>query len=200
ACVMSSSYWLSWALLPAWYATPPTTAARINGRRRLMNICSRSFPSLSQVEKASCAAASRASSGWGDRTSRSSQPDDEAARPSLFAAQRQRKEQQMRTTQDYQLQGSYEAAAYEGPRGVGWVMFAAVLLGLAGIWNFLDGILAIGSSKVYAGHHSFVFSDLKTWGWIMLILGIVQCIAALTLLPGRGVPPRSGIAAAPGNA
>src|SRR5262249_25773991 len=114
-------------------------------------------PRFSQVTKASCAAAPRASSRWGDRTPRSSQPDDEAARLCVFAAVRERKEQPMRTPQDYELQGSYEAAAYEGPRGTGWVMFAAVLLGLAGIWNFLDGILAIGSSRVYAGHHTFVF-------------------------------------------
>jgi hypothetical protein len=106
----------------------------------------------------------------------------------------------MRTTQDYELQGAYESSGYEGPAGVGWVMFAAVMLGLAGIWNFLDGILAIGSSRVYAGHHTFVFSDLKTWGWIMMILGIVQCIAALTLLAGSEFARWFGIGTAGINA
>ena len=33
----------------------------------------------------------------------------------------------MRTTQDYELQGSYvSAAGDDGPKGVGWVTFAAV--------------------------------------------------------------------------
>jgi hypothetical protein len=105
----------------------------------------------------------------------------------------------MRTTQDYQLQGTY-ATSDDAPTGVGWVMFAAVMLGLAGIWNFLDGILAIGSSRVYAGHQTFVFSDLKTWGWIMMILGIVQCIAALILLAGSEFARWFGIAAAGVNA
>ena len=105
----------------------------------------------------------------------------------------------MRTTQDYQLQGTY-ATSDDAPAGVGWVMFAAVMLGLAGIWNFLDGILAIGSSRVYAGHQTFVFSDLKTWGWIVMILGIVQCIAALILLAGSEFARWFGIAAAGINA
>jgi hypothetical protein len=118
---------------------------------------------------------------------------------SLLVLRPRRKEQKMRTTQDYELQGTY-ASSYDAPAGVGWVMFAAVMLGLAGIWNFLDGILAIGSSRVYAGHQTFVFSDLKTWGWIMMILGIVQCVAALTLLAGSEFARWFGIAAAGLNA
>jgi hypothetical protein len=69
-------------------------------------------------------------------------------------------------------------------RGAGWVMFAAVLLFLAGIWNFIDGILAISSSHVFVGNAHFVFSDLKTWGWIVMILGIVQLAAGAGLLSG----------------
>ena len=106
----------------------------------------------------------------------------------------------MRTTQDYQLQGSYESSAYEGPAGVGWVMFAAVMLGLAGIWNFLDGILAIGSSRVYAGHQTFVFSDLKTWGWIITVLGALQLLAAFSIMAGNAFGRWFGIGAASLNA
>lgn len=69
-------------------------------------------------------------------------------------------------------------------RGAGWVMFAAVLLFLAGIWNFIDGILAISSSHVYTANAHYVFSDLKTWGWIVMILGIIQLAAGAGLLSG----------------
>jgi len=79
-------------------------------------------------------------------------------------------------------------------------MFATVLLGLAGIWNFIDGILAISTSRVYAGHQTFVFSDLNTWGWIVMILGILQVIAALTLLSGSEFARWFGIGAAGLNA
>jgi hypothetical protein len=107
----------------------------------------------------------------------------------------------MRTAQDYELQGNYAAASdIEAPSGSGWVTFVAVLLGLAGIWNSVDGILAISSSRVYTGNSVFVFSDLNTWGWIMLILGIIQLIAAGSLLGGNQFGRWFGIGAAGLNA
>jgi hypothetical protein len=71
-----------------------------------------------------------------------------------------------------------------------------VLLGLAGIWNFLDGILAISSSHVYTANASYVFSDLNTWGWIVMILGIVEGLAALAILSGSEVARWFAIAVA----
>ena len=38
--------------------------------------------------------------------------------------------------------------------GAGWVGFAAVMLALAGLWNVIDGLLAIGSSRVYGASRS----------------------------------------------
>jgi hypothetical protein len=84
--------------------------------------------------------------------------------------------------------------------GLGWVTFAAVLLGLAGVWNSVDGILAISSSRVYTGHSALIFSNLNTWGWIVLILGIVQLIAAGALFGGSEFARWFGIAAAGVNA
>jgi hypothetical protein len=68
--------------------------------------------------------------------------------------------------------------------GAGWVLFASVMLFIAGTWNFIDGILAIGSSHVYVGGAHFVFSDLKTWGWIVLFLGITQLLAGAAVVSG----------------
>ncbi len=87
-----------------------------------------------------------------------------------------------------ELKGDY-ASANDGyddgsPRGVGWIVFAAILLFLAGTWNFIDGILAISSSHVYTANAHYVFSDLKTWGWIVMLLGILQLIAGMSLLSG----------------
>lgn len=107
----------------------------------------------------------------------------------------------MRTTQDYPLEGNYASSSgYDAPNGAGWVMFATVMLGLAGTWNFIDGILAISTSRVYVGHETFVFSDLNTWGWIVMILGIIQGIAALMLLSGSEFARWFGIGAAGLNA
>jgi len=109
----------------------------------------------------------------------------------------------MRTTQDYGLQGDYASSAvsdYDVPKGTGWVMFAAVLLSLAGVWNFFEGILAVSTSRVYVGHEVFIFSDLNTWGWIVMILGIIEGIAGLTLLSGSEFARWFGIVAAGLNA
>lgn len=108
----------------------------------------------------------------------------------------------MRTSQDYGTEGDYVSITPgddESP-GVGWVMFAAIMLGIAGIWNFIDGILAITSSRVFVGDETFVFSDLNTWGWIVLILGTIEVIAAATLITGNEFARWFGIGAASLNA
>jgi hypothetical protein len=104
----------------------------------------------------------------------------------------------VRTAQDYELRSGY--GDYEPEQGTGWLTFAAVMLGLAGIWNFIEGILAVSSSRVYTDSSVFVFSDLNTWGWIVLILGIIQALAALAILSGSEFARWFGIGAAALNA
>jgi hypothetical protein len=104
----------------------------------------------------------------------------------------------VRTAQDYELRSGY--GEYESEQGTGWLTFATVLLGLAGIWNFIEGILAVASSRVYAGDSVFIFSGLNTWGWIVMILGIIQGLAALAILSGSEFARWFGIAAAGLNA
>jgi hypothetical protein len=84
------------------------------------------------------------------------------------------------------------------PEGTGWVAFAAILLGLGGTWNVLEGILAIGKSRVYGGvqDSAFVFSDLRTWGWIVALLGALQLVAAFTVVNGSSFGRWFGIASA----
>jgi hypothetical protein len=67
-------------------------------------------------------------------------------------------------------------------RGAGWLVFAATVLGIAGIFNTIDGIMALSKSSFYVAGARFVFSDLRTWGWIVLILGILQILAAFAIL------------------
>jgi hypothetical protein len=72
----------------------------------------------------------------------------------------------------------------ESLQGAGWAMFAAILLFIAGTWNFIDGILGISRSHVYTSNNHYVFSDLRTWGWIIMLLGILQLAAGAGLLSG----------------
>jgi hypothetical protein len=69
-------------------------------------------------------------------------------------------------------------------RGLGRAMFAAVLLMIGGILNIIWGIAAIGNSKFFAHNQHYVFGNLKTWGWITLILGVLEILASISLFGG----------------
>jgi hypothetical protein len=92
------------------------------------------------------------------------------------------------------------ATPYDTTVGAGWIVFAASMLGLAGTWNTIQGILAIGDSRVYVGETTFVFSDLNTWGWIILVLGVAQLLAAFAIVSGSEFARWFGIACAAVNA
>ena len=85
-------------------------------------------------------------------------------------------------------------------RGGGWITFAAVMLGLGGTFAVLEGILAIANSRVYAGHQTFVFSNLNTWGWIVLLLGVCMLLAAFGLFSGSELARWFGVFIASVNA
>jgi hypothetical protein len=106
----------------------------------------------------------------------------------------------MRTAQDYEVR-RYEPMPFDAePSGIGWATFATVMLGLAGTWNFIAGILAISSSDVFIANTHYVFSDLNTWGWIVMSLGVIQGFAAIALFTGSEVARWFGIFAAGLNA
>lgn len=98
---------------------------------------------------------------------------------------------------------SYDIASAEGGydvAGGGWITFAAIMLGLGGTFNVLEGILAIANSRVYTNHQTFVFSNLNTWGWITLLLGVAMLLAAFSLFGGSELARWFGIAVAGVNA
>src|SRR4029077_3503023 len=66
----------------------------------------------------------------------------------------------------------------------GWWVFAGVLLLIAGVLNIIWGIAAIGDSKFFAPNATYIISGLHTWGWITLILGVLELIAAFSLWSG----------------
>ncbi|MEZ5078628.1 MAG: hypothetical protein R2725_14435 [Solirubrobacterales bacterium] len=66
----------------------------------------------------------------------------------------------------------------------GWWVFAGVLLLVAGALNVIYGIAAIGDSKFFAADVTYIVSGLHTWGWITLIIGVLELIAAFSLFAG----------------
>src|SRR5437764_15192797 len=69
-------------------------------------------------------------------------------------------------------------------RGLGRSLFAAVLLMVGGVLNIIYGIAAIGNSHFFAHDAHYVFANLKTWGWVTLLIGILEMIASLSLFSG----------------
>jgi hypothetical protein len=51
-------------------------------------------------------------------------------------------------------------------------------------FNFFDGMLAVSKSRFYTHDATYVFSNLNTWGWIIMVLGTLQLVAAFTLFGG----------------
>jgi hypothetical protein len=63
-------------------------------------------------------------------------------------------------------------------------MFAAILLVIAGTLNVIYGIAAISDANFFVDQTRYVFSSLHTWGWITLLLGIVQLTGGFSLMTG----------------
>jgi hypothetical protein len=80
-------------------------------------------------------------------------------------------------------------------RGVGRAVFASVLLMVGGVLNIVYGIAAIGNSKFFVADAHYVFASLKSWGWITLVIGIIEILASISLFRGRTFGRYFGIVA-----
>ena len=66
----------------------------------------------------------------------------------------------------------------------GWWVFAGILLLIAGVLNIIWGIAAIGNSKFFTENATYIVSSLHTWGWVTLIIGVLELVAAFSLFSG----------------
>ena len=69
--------------------------------------------------------------------------------------------------------------------GSGLIIFAVALLIILGVFNLIYGIAAIARSHVFIANAHFVFGDLRAWGWVALIVGVLQVLAALGAMAGN---------------
>ena len=78
-----------------------------------------------------------------------------------------------------------EARRHAGGHGYGLVLFGSILLVIVGIFNVVQGIAAIAHSHVFVANAHYVFANQRAWGWITLILGALQLLAAVGVLAGN---------------
>ena len=70
-------------------------------------------------------------------------------------------------------------------RGAGRAAFAAVLLLIAGTINIVYGIGALDNANIYANDTRYIFTNLNTMGWVLIVLGVIQLTGGFSLLSGN---------------
>ncbi len=82
-------------------------------------------------------------------------------------------------------------------RGGGWVVFAAIVLGVAGVMRVFDAIWAFSYHGVLPDNlQGAIFGhSLKTYGWVYLVVAVVLLLCGFLVLSGSQVGRWVGIAA-----
>jgi hypothetical protein len=69
---------------------------------------------------------------------------------------------------------------------VGFILFAAIMMIMVGIFQALQGLIAIFENEFYVATRNYLFQfDATTWGWIHLLLGLLVAFAGYGLLSGK---------------
>jgi hypothetical protein len=72
-----------------------------------------------------------------------------------------------------------------GSWAVGLILFASIMMFLAGVFQAFTGLVAIFNDQFYVAPHEYLFQfDRTTWGWIHLIWGLVVAGAGVALMGG----------------
>ena len=69
-------------------------------------------------------------------------------------------------------------------RGSGLLTFAGAMLAIVAAINMVYGLAAISDSKFYARDPEYILGDLHTWGWVLLVIGVIQFCAVVSIWAG----------------
>ena len=70
-------------------------------------------------------------------------------------------------------------------RGTGRALLAATLLLIAGTLNIIYGIGALDDANIFVNDKRYIFTNLNTMGWVLIVLGIVQLTGGFSLMIGN---------------
>ena len=82
------------------------------------------------------------------------------------------------------------AARGQRPAPDHWVVsmatFAGVMMIITGLFNGIEGLVALFRNEVYVVAPEYIFAfDLTTWGWVHLLVAILVAAAGVGLMSGR---------------
>jgi hypothetical protein len=86
--------------------------------------------------------------------------------------------------------GGYQSEGH----GLGLVIFASAVMAMVGFFNLIYGIAAIANSHVFVANAHYVFGDLRAWGWVTLIIAVLQLVAAAGVIAGNQLARWFGVA------
>jgi hypothetical protein len=89
---------------------------------------------------------------------------------------------------DTSQRGPIDDTRYDAPTAwAGWVVFGGVMLIVMGVFQVVEGLVALFDDGFYlVGQSGLVVDvDYNTWGWIHLIIGVVAVLTGIGLLAGN---------------
>jgi hypothetical protein len=73
---------------------------------------------------------------------------------------------------------------YDAESGSGWLTFSGAMLTIVAAMNMVYGIAAISDSKFYTRDAEYILGNLNSWGWVLLIVGVIQFCAVFAIWAG----------------
>ena len=72
--------------------------------------------------------------------------------------------------------------------GFGWKVFAGIMILIVGVLNVFDGLVGLTQEnyvKQFTNGQLPVTNNIKTWSWVVLIIGVVMILAGLLIFSGN---------------
>jgi hypothetical protein len=83
------------------------------------------------------------------------------------------------------------------PHTTGWLSFAGIVAFVVGIFNVIDGLVALFRNDYYlVTSQDILVFDFAAWGWIWLFLGVAQIAVGVGILAGQTWARAAGVAMA----
>ena len=81
------------------------------------------------------------------------------------------------------------------PAGRGWITFAGIILMIAGVMDFLNGLWALDAQDT-AVDALFWNNNIEAWGWFYILIGIGLAVTGFFIFRRAGWAMVAGVAVA----